>query len=156
MPGGAAADIVISIHALAGIVLFTLCHLALITCFLHSCRLSGGKWLQWAAVALPLSAVIMVFFAPSSGSAGWAAAVYAPILLLMSFTSAGQPIRIRVGATFFVVSDLLLGLFFTLVNHPVIHVVYMCLFYLALLLLAISGEDGEAQVLSGAHGAAKA
>ena len=59
-----AADIVISIHALAGIVLFTLCHLALIACFLHSSRLSGGKWLQWAVVALPLSAVIVVFFAP--------------------------------------------------------------------------------------------
>ena len=137
------ADIVLSVHAVAGIALFMLCHIAMIAYFLHSARLSRGKWIQWTVVALPLSALIMLFFAPSGGGAGWAAAVYAPILLLMSFTSAGQPIRIRVSATFFVLSDLLLGLFFTLLNHPVIHVVCVLFFYAALLLLAISGDGGE-------------
>ena len=139
----AAADIVISVHAVAGIILFMLCHLALIVHFLHSSRLSRGKWVQWAVVALPLSALILLFFTPFNGGTGWAVAVYAPILLLMSFTSAGQPVRIRVSATFFVLSDLLLGLFFTLLNHPIIHVVYMFFFYVALLLLAISRKGRE-------------
>ena len=38
----------------------------------------------------------------------------------------------------FLTSDLLLGLYSTLLNDPMIHVVYMLLFYLALLLLTLS------------------
>ena len=137
-----AADIVLSFHTAAGIVLLMLSHLGFIVYFLYSTRLSRGRWIQWAVVALPLSALIMIFFAPSHGSAGWIAAAYAPILLLMSFSSASQPIRIRVSATFFVLSDLLQGLFFTLLNDPIIHIAGMFFFYIALLLLAISEEDG--------------
>ena len=71
---------------------------------------------------------------------GWGVAAYAPVLLLMAFSSGKQPIRVRVSAMMFLTSDLLLGLYSTLLKDPMIHVVYMLLFYLALLLLTLSSS----------------
>ena len=140
-----AADLVISFHTLAGMALFLACHLALIATFLRDRPMPRGKWLQWACVALPVTAIILFGFAREIGAAGWAAAVYAPVLLLMGFSSSGQPLRIRVGATFFVVSDLLLGLYAALLNHPMIHMTCLFLFYMALMLLAISNTGAKTE-----------
>ena len=132
------ADVVISLHFIAGAALFLLCHAVLAYQFLRQQPMSLGKWIQWALVSLALSGSILLFYAPSHGAVGWAAAVYAPVLLLMLFASGSQPIRIRVSAILFFVSDLLLGLFIAVLHDPMIHVVYMFLFYLALLVLTIS------------------
>ena len=134
----AAADIVISIHFIAGAILFLLCHAVLAYQFQKRSRMSRGKWIQWGVVSAALAASIILFYARSHGAAGWAVAAYAPVLLLMVFSCRNQPTRIRVNAILFLVSDLLLGLYTALLKDPMIHVVYMFLFYLALLLLTLA------------------
>ena len=134
------ADIVFSLDTISGMVVFLLCHVVLILHFLRCHRMSRRRWLQWGIVALPLTAVIAFHFAPSLGAKGWAAAVYAPVLLLMAFSASEQPRRIRAAAVFLLVSDLLLGLYATLLNDPTVHMIYMGLFDLALLLLTVSME----------------
>ena len=89
-------------------------------------------------VSLALAVLIILFYVPAHGIMGWGVAAYAPVLLLMAFSSGKQPTRVRVSAGMFLTSDLLLGLYSTLLNDPMIHVAYMFLFYLALLLLTLS------------------
>ena len=132
------ADVVISVHFISGVALFLLCHAVLSYQFLRRAPLSLGKWIQWAVVSLALAVLIILFYVPAHGIMGWGVAAYAPVLLLMAFSSGKQPIRVRVSAMMFLTSDLLLGLYSTLLNDPMIHVVYMLLFYLALLLLTLS------------------
>lgn len=132
------ADVVISIHFAAGAALFLLCHGVLSFQFQRRSPLSLGKWIQWAVVSVMLVIPIILFYVPDHGAMGWAVAVYAPVLLLMAFSSGSQPVRVRVSAILFFTSDLLLGLYGTLLNDPMIHVVYMFLFYTALLLLTLS------------------
>ena len=55
----------------------------------------------------------------------------------MAFSSGRQPLRIRASAMLFLISDLLLGLYGTLLEDPIIHAVYMFLFYTALLMLTL-------------------
>ena len=133
----AAADIVISFHFIAGAALFLMCHAVLSYQFQHRSPMSRGRWIQWGAVSATLSSLIILFYALSHGAAGWAVAAYAPVLLLMVFSCRNQPVRIRVSAILFLTSDLLLGLYAALLEDPMIHVVYMFLFYLALLLLTL-------------------
>lgn len=96
-----------------------------------------GRWIQWAVVALALDTLIILFYVPGHGMTGWVIAAYAPVLLLMAFTCGAQPLRIRVSALLFLISDLLLGLYAMLLAEPMIHVVYMFLFYIALLMLTL-------------------
>lgn len=70
----------------------------------------------------------------------------------MAFSSGKQPIRVCVSAIMFLTSDLLLGLYGTLLKDPMIHVVYMFLFYLALLLLTFSHAHSSVPLLSRADG----
>ena len=132
------ADIVISIHFIAGAALFLLCHAGLSYQFQRRAPLSLGKWLQWGVVSAALVAMVILFYVPTHGAMGWAVAVYAPVLLLMVFSCGKQTIRVRVSAILFLTSDLLLGLYSALIADPMIHVVYMFLFYVALLLITIS------------------
>ena len=141
------ADVVITFHFISGLCLFLLAHVLLSVQFLRSAPMSLGKWIQWALVSAVLSAMIIFFYVPSHGLIGWGVAVYAPVLLLMTFSSGAQPIRLRAGAMMFLLSDLLLGMYATLLNEPIVHVVYMVLFYVALLVVAISPTRSEEAAL---------
>ena len=135
-------NIVITVHFLAGAALFLLYHFALICFFLRRQSLPLRRWVQWGVIAAPLTAVILLFYTPSHGVMAWAAGVYAPVMLLTVFCASGQTFRVRAGALMFVASDFLLVLFSVLVHEPLIHAIYMGLFYAALLLPAI-GERAE-------------
>lgn len=64
------------------------------------------------------------------------AAAYAPVLLLMLFAAQKQKGMLRIAAIIFFVSDLLLTFYQWKHLHMSIHIIYMGLFYLALLLFA--------------------
>lgn len=133
----ATGDIVISLHFVAGAAMFLLCHALLCCQFLRRSPMRRGRWIQWAVVALALDTLIVLLYVPGHGMTGWVIAAYAPVLLLMAFTCGTQPLRIRVSALLFLISDLLLGLYAMLLAEPIIHVVYMFLFYIALLMLTL-------------------
>ena len=137
------ADIVICYAAIPGAVLFFAGHVLLIICFLRRVPMRRAKWLQWAVVSLVFVVIVIWRFVPLVGSIALAASAYASMLFLMAFTAAVQPLRIRYAARMFVCSDILLGLFFTVFHDPAVHVIYMMLFYLALLLMAIGKEAGK-------------
>ena len=144
------ADVVISLHFVAGAALFLMCHALLSWQFLHFSPMRRGRWIQWAVVSMMLDALIILFYVPRQGAAGWAVAVYAPVLLLMAFSSGRQPLRIRASAMLFLISDLLLGLYGTLLEDPIIHAVYMFLFYTALLMLTL-GPSRSAETAGAAE-----
>ena len=103
-----------------------------------------GKWIQWAILSVVVSGLIIWRMVPTMGAPAWAAAIYAPVLFLMGYSAGGQAVRVRYAARMFVVSDLLLGTYFTVLPDPLVHVIYMLLFYLALLLMAICHEGKRA------------
>lgn len=138
-----AADIVITFHFSLGLGLFLLSHVMLTYLFQRRRPMSLGKWIQWGILSAALAALIILFYVPSHGLIGWGVAVYAPVLLLMVFSSGKQPIRIRVSSSMLLISDLLLGMYATLLNDPMIHVVYMFLFYIALLLIATYSSNNS-------------
>lgn len=131
-----AGDIVMSVYYKAGAAIYLLCHAALILYCQRRHPLSRGRWVRWALFAIPVTALIATHFAPAHGVVGWAAAAFAPALLLLAFSMEDQSGSIRAGATLLGMSDVLLGLFFTLYNQPVAHMAYGFLFYAALLALA--------------------
>lgn len=135
---GLAADIVISIHFTTGVVCFLFFHLSLILLFQRSRKMSRRRWVLWAVLSAAGSAAVVGLFLEKHGSPVLAVAVYAPVLLLTAFSAAGQPPRLRLSAALFLLSDLLLGLFIVAGRHPIVHAMYMLLFVLALLILALA------------------
>ncbi len=133
-----AADIVICGYFVPGAAIFFLGHLLMTVAFLRRSPMSKGKWIQWAVIAAIVSTVVIVGFVRRAGLYAWVAAVYAPVLLLMSFSAGGQSARIRCATKLFLLSDVLLGVFSVVYREPVVHIVYMALFYLSLLLMAVS------------------
>ncbi len=134
------ADILIRCSFVPGVLAFLVCHALLAVCFLRRAPIRWGKWAQWAAVSLAVSGLIVWRYVPGNGTAAWAAALYAPVLLLMSWSAGGLKIRIRYAARMLLISDVLMGIFMTASGDPAIHAVYMLLFYLALLLMACGRE----------------
>ena len=135
---GLAADIIISIHFTTGVVCFLFFHLSLILLFQRSHKMSRQRWILWAILSAAVPAILVGFFLKKHGTPVLAVAVYAPVLILTAFSAAGQPFCLRLSAALFLLSDLLLGLFIVTGRHPVIHAVYMLLFVLALLILALA------------------
>ena len=88
--------------------------------------------------------VLIIFFVPSHGILGWAASVYAPILLLLRLSSVEEPVRLRFSVLLVIVSDLLLMVFYLFVEDPVLHAGCMFLFYLSLLLITVDCSPGKA------------
>lgn len=131
-----AADILINYQMIPGVALFLVFHLWLTVMYLRQHPMKKSGWIAWAVISALLSAGIVLLHGASRGAVAWAAAAYAPVLLLMTFSAGRQPGQLRLCATLFLVSDILLGLFFTAVGDPVIHVIYMLLFEMGLLLLA--------------------
>ncbi len=142
------ADIAIGYAFVPGVVLFLIGHVLMIFSFLHRAPMPKGKWIQWATVSLVVFAFVVTRFVPSYGVRAWAAAIYAPVLFLMAYSASRQRNRIRYAGRMFVVSDALLGVFHALFNDPFIHIVYMLLFYIALLLFALGDEETSKPALS--------
>ena len=136
-----AGDLVITVHFVSGAVLFLLAHAVLIFRFLRQRPLSLGKWVVWLVLSLSRAAVIVLFYAPSYGWMAWGAAVYTAVILLTILTASGQPFRTRVSVFMFAASDFLLILYSVLLHDPLIHALYMGLFYIALLSLAMGDES---------------
>ncbi|MBR0407869.1 MAG: hypothetical protein IJI53_07520 [Clostridia bacterium] len=136
-----AGDLVITVHFVSGAVLFLLAHAVLIFRFLRQRPLSLGKWVVWLVLSLSRAAVIVLFYAPSYGWMAWGAAVYTAVILLTILTASGQPFRTRISVFMFAASDFLLILYSVLLHDPLIHALYMGLFYIALLSLAMGDES---------------
>ena len=139
-----AADLLLPEHFGIGAFLYLLSRTVMINfCFMRN-RMSRGKWIQWAVISLPVSLVLIIFFVSSHGILGWAAAVYAPILLLLRLSSVEEPVRLRFSVLLVIVSDLLLMVFYLFVEDPVLHAGCMFLFYLSLLLITVDCSPGKA------------
>lgn len=140
LPGLAAViagDLVITWSFIPGVALYILGHILLIICFLRKKAVSGAVWAQWAVIAALAAGLIIFVFVPRIGTNAWAAAAYAPVVLLMAYTVSGQGTRIRYAAAFFLVSDLLLGIYFAGWKEPLAHILYMALFSASVILFAL-------------------
>ena len=89
---------------------------------------------------MPSVVMIILFYVPGNETMGWFVAAYMPVLLLMAFSIGNQSLRIRVSAVLLLISDLLLGLYATLLNDPMMHVTCTFLFYTALLILTLESS----------------
>ncbi len=137
------ADIVICRYFLPGMLLFLLAHGLFIFAFLYRSPMPRKIWIQWIAVSLLSAALILLGFLKTVGPLAWAAVAYAAVLLLMNYTVGGQPQRIRFAARLFLFSDLLMGVYLTVYPEPIIHIVYMLLFDVALLMIAVYKTGGK-------------
>ena len=135
------ADVCFTVNHAVGGILFLLLHLTLSVLFLRGTGMSRSRWILWTAVSLIVDA-LLVFYAQNQGLIVWGAFVYAPVLLLTTFSSKRQCGRVRVSAVLFLVSDCLLGVYFAFFKEPAVHAAYMLLFYAAVLMLVISKPEG--------------
>ena len=138
-----AADLVITVHFVAGTILFLLCHLALTICFLQRQKPTRKELILWAVISFSLSAVIVVMFASVHGLSAWAVAIYAPVLLLMGTCAGSQTHPLRRAATLMILSDACLGLYFAILRNPLLHTGAIALFYTAMILLVFSSERAD-------------
>ena len=134
-------DILISDWFLPGAGLLLICHVLLIRSFLKRKGMRKGKWIQWAIASAMISGIILAFFAGRWSVQAWAAAVSLPVVLLMAYSAGEQPIRVRYATGSLLISDMLMGLYATLLKEPVAHMGYVTLFYAGLLLLAMYKEE---------------
>lgn len=129
------ADVLIVTSFYVGAGLFALAHICLIIMFCKKRRLSGRKWILWGVISAAVVAMVLIL-GSSKAWVSYGAAAYAPILLLMVFAAVGQPVILRNAAIIFLVSDLLLAVYNSLSKLFFIHIIYMGLFYAALLIFA--------------------
>ena len=133
-----AADLAMTFSFPAGIALFLLAHALLVFSFLSQTPMNRAQWIQWAVLSALTAGLAALAFVPDFGSYAWAAAAYAPALLLMVYSTSRQTPRIRYAAGFFLLSDLLLGAFLTEVwPDPEAHIACTVLFLASLMLLAL-------------------
>ena len=138
-----AADVIIVASFPIGAGLFALAHICLIILFYKENPLSRRSWILWGIISACLVALILAL-GSEMGIYAYGAAVYAPILILMVFTAKGQKGFRRAAAFIFLASDLLLALYQWKHIHPALHVIYMGLFYAAMLMFAWRKEhDGS-------------
>jgi len=130
-----AADVIIVSSFPVGAGLFALAHICLVILFYKYKPLTRKRWLIWGIISACLAAAILAV-GSGMGIYAYGAAVYAPILILMVFTAIDQRGICRIAAFIFLASDLLLALYQWKHIHPVLHVIYMGLFYAAMLMFA--------------------
>lgn len=134
------ADMVISLHFLAGTAVFLLCHLALTAGFVRNRKPARKDLILWAVISIPAAVFIVLQFGGTHGTAARAAALYLPVLLLTGFCAKGQSRSMKRAVLLLILSDILLGTYFSILQYPFLHVWYMGLFYAALALMA-AGSD---------------
>ncbi|MBR3402145.1 MAG: hypothetical protein IKG67_07880 [Parasporobacterium sp.] len=130
-----AADVIIVSSFPVGAGLFALAHICLVILFYKQRPLTRRRWLIWGGISACLVAVILAL-GSGMGIYAYGAAVYAPILILMVFTAINQKGIRRIAAFIFLASDLLLALYQWKHIHLALHVIYMGLFYAAMLMFA--------------------
>ena len=130
------ADVVIVPLFPAGVALFAIAHICLIIVFCRKEPLHKTDWIIWIAISIAVVTMILIL-GSGMGIYAYGAAVYAPVLLLMAVSAVRQKGRIRMAGILFFSSDLLLAIYQWKQIHPVIHILYMGLFYAALILLPV-------------------
>ena len=131
-----AGDLTMTFYPLPGLVPFIAGHVLLAVGFLRRKSMNRFRWLQWALLCVPAVAVIIIAFVPRAGAAAWGAAVFTPVLLLIFYSTSGYPFRIRYAATLLLFSDLLLGIWGTIWQEPLTHILSSVLLAASLMLLA--------------------
>ncbi|MBE6017700.1 MAG: lysoplasmalogenase, partial [Lachnospiraceae bacterium] len=132
---GELADVFIGYSFITGVVLFAACHICLVIAFQRRKKLRRIQWIIWAAVSSG-AIVAVLLFSGKAGTFTYGAAAYAPILVLMLVSSFNVDRMINIAAGMFFISDLMLALYQTKHLHISIHIIYMALFYAAMLLFA--------------------
>ena len=134
------SNVLVSYSLMVGVAANLAGHVLLVISFLRHAPIRRGKWVQWATVSLAVSGLIIWRFVPVLGMRAWIVAVYAPVLLLLSWCAGRQPVRLRYAIRLLLTSDLLLGFFFMTQGDTVFHIVYALLYSLSLLLMAIEDK----------------
>ena len=128
---------------LPGVVLLWLGHVLLIVSFIRKKPISRTLWIQWAVLSVLAAVLMILVFAPEAAAIAWATAAFIPVLSLMFYSADGQSHQIRHAAGCLLVSDILLGLYLSILNEPVAHILHVMLFCVALILLAFGESNPE-------------
>ena len=138
-----AADVVMCLYVLQGLILFLIAHALLVFAFLFRSPMPRKMWIQWAAVSAIASALIVFAFIREIGPLAWGAALYVVVLLLMSYSAGGQPVRVRFAARLFLISETILGVYMLMYSEPALHILSVLMFDTALLMLSVNRSGVE-------------
>ena len=138
-----AADLVMMWNLLPGVVLLWLGHVLLIVSFIRKKPISRTLWIQWAVLSVLAAVLMILVFAPEAAAIAWATAAFIPVLSLMFYSADSQSHQIRHAAGCLLASDILLGLYLSILNEPVAHILHVMLFGVALILLAFGESNPE-------------
>ena len=138
-----AADVVMCLYVLQGLILFLIAHALLVFAFLFRSPMPRKMWIQWAAVSAIASALIVFAFIREIGPLAWGAALYVVVLLLMSYSAGGQPVRVRFAARLFLISETVLGVYMLMYSEPALHILSVLMFDTALLMLSVNRSGVE-------------
>ena len=138
-----AGDVVMCLYFLQGAILFMVAHVFLILAFLYRSPMPLKMWIQWLAVSVIASVLIVFGFRQKIGTLAWGAAAYAVVLLLVNYSVGGQLPRVRFAARLFLLSEAILLIFMTVFNEPILHILSVLMFDTALLMIAVSKTGVE-------------
>lgn len=138
-----AADVVMCLYVLQGLILFLIAHALLVFAFLFRSPMPRKMWIQWAAVSAIASVLIVLAFIRKIGPLAWGAALYVDVLLLMSYSAGGQPVRVRFAARLFLISETILGVYMLMYGEPVLHILSVLMFDTALLMISVNRSGVE-------------
>ena len=65
------------------------------------------------------------------------------VLLLMSYSAGGQPVRVRFAARLFLISETILGVYMLMYNEPALHILSVLMFDTALLMISVNRSGVE-------------
>ena len=138
-----AGDLAINFWFVSGVALFALAHVILIWLFQKTRPITKQTWFWWALISLGAALTSLGFTSDYSTAFRVGIALYIPILLLMFMTGRNQKGNLNLGSFLFVLSDCTLAFYFTHTQYPYAHMVYMVLYYLALMIICRSLIDEE-------------
>lgn len=128
------ADLVKTFAFYPGTALLLLSHVLLIINFLRRHPMNRAQWIQWGALSVIVVGIIIVAF----GADAWIAAAFAPVLLLIVYSIGEENTRIRNAGASMIASDILLCAYATIWPEPLAHILYVILFNVALILMALN------------------
>ncbi len=138
-----AADVVMCLYVLQGLILFLVAHALLVFAFLFRSPMPRKMWIQWAAVSAIASVLIVFALIHEIGPLAWGAALYVVVLLLMSYSAGGQPVRARFAARLFLISETVLGVYMIVFSEPMLHILSVLMFDIALLMISVNRTGVE-------------
>lgn len=132
-----AADLVKTFAFFPGTAFLLLSHILMIVNFLRKHPMNRVQWIQWAC--LSVIAVGIILFA--IGVQAWIAAAFTPVLLLIVYSIGKEKTRIRNAGASLIASDILLCAYATIWPEPLAHILYVFLFNIALILMALNEKQ---------------